>query len=84
MLTIIKKTLGVRLPADHWIFKEKNKRKVVEEALKQYKETGRTLNEIQQSVSEIKSILATGTFQNTVPEKPKEDARFEENIFAEF
>ncbi len=55
---MIKKTLGVRLPIDHWIWLEPNKREVIEKALRQYRELSSEMGQIRKTVEEIRSKLA--------------------------
>ena len=51
--------MTVRLPSDHWLWQEANRREVIEEALKQHRDfSPEIITEIRQMVEEIKSRLS--------------------------
>lgn len=54
------KFLGVRLPEDHWLWKEKNRSAVVRVALNLQKELLEELKRLREEVREIKEMIAGG------------------------
>lgn len=61
------RSFAIRLPTDHWIWEQPDRRRVVEEALKQYKSLSPEMAQIRKTLAEINSQLVKYRDLSAVP-----------------
>jgi len=64
------RVLSLRLPADHWLWREKDRQEVVRAALETYRGVGDRLDALLQKVEEIARLLQNA---RVVPANPTKD-----------
>ena len=75
------KPLTIRLPSEHWIWEEKNKRKTIEDALKQYRETSNQHNKVLAELTALRKIMENGKISYSAPKKGGRDSRLKAEAF---
>ncbi len=81
------KTLGVRLPENHWIFQKPNKKEIVLKSLEVYrliqmelqeiKNELQELKEIKNELKEIKEKIQTPKYQENESKESEQDKRLD-------
>ena len=87
MIEIKTKPLAIRLPSNHWIWEETDRRRVVEEALEQYKGASTQYKELSAEIVALRQVIENGGgVLKIAPEKesevkPKRDSRLKAEAF---
>lgn len=59
------RSLAIRLPADHWIWEETDRRRVIEEALAQYKGVSTQYKELSAEIVALREVIENGGVAKT-------------------